>query len=292
MIGRGRAWGAISVVNALPTGIGGAAAVSLRMEATVECVPGGSEGREFRLDAASDTPLVRACLSTSFERVNRDWSGSVALRLTSEIPPGRGLKSSSAVGVAVARAIGSAFGRTPSAEEAANLSAEAGIRAGRSATGAFDDALASAAGGIVLTDNPHRRILAYDEVPSDWRALLWVPDRSHAPAPTWLDAFRSRIEDARAIVDAARSRRFAEAIERNGELVESVLGYSYGPLRSQLRKRGAIASGVSGLGPALAVVARSEDRARIRPALPRSGRVLDVEFVRRAPEPSTSRGPR
>ena len=48
---------------------------------------------------------------------------------------------------------------------------------------------------------------------------------------------------------------WVKAMRLNTELVERAMGYSYRDLRDRLKDRGAIASGVSGVGPTLAAIA-------------------------------------
>src|SRR4029077_12491491 len=103
--------------------------------------------------------------------------GRVAV--VSAIPPARGLKSSSAVGVAVAQAVASAYGRSPAAETCAAASAEVSRAIGLSATGAFDDALAAAEGGVVLTENTSRTVRARATLDTDWSVVLWIPAGEH-----------------------------------------------------------------------------------------------------------------
>ena len=280
MIGIGAAWGAISFVNALPTGIGAAAAISLGVRAEVELSRSSGASGAFEIPAASDTPLVRAAVLDALRAVAPDETFDISLRLTSSIPPGRGLKSSSAVPVAILRAIASATGRTPSASDAAVFSAEVGRISGVSATGAFDDAAAAAMGGLVVADTRDRRMLRHDAADADWSAVLWVPRDPHRPSPEWSEAFRAKAGAARAATEAAQSGRYLVAMDRNTELVEQVMGYSYRPLRHELRRQGALASGVSGMGPTLAAVAPRGNRSKVSRAMPVGlGDILSVEFV-------------
>jgi shikimate kinase len=69
-------------------------------------------------------------------------------------------------------------------------------------------------------------------------------------------------------------------MRRNTELVESVVGYPYAELRDRLRRAGALASGVSGMGPALASIAEASDAIRVLEAMPAdAGERRIVAFV-------------
>jgi shikimate kinase len=281
MRGVGHASAAISFVNALFTGTGAAAAIGITASATVELEPAGPvrTGR-LAISPPADTPLVRASVLDAIRR----WGGSVEvdtdLRLESAIPVAKGLKSSSAVGVAIAKAVAAAFGQSPSAEAVATASAEVSQAVGVSATGAFDDALASAAGGIVVTENRSRRVRVRGIADPDWALVLWMPPGSHAPSPEWRDRFETERAEALSAVEAAERGDWLRALEANTELVERVMGYDYRPVRRALQRSGALASGVSGLGPTLAtIVPRSRLRQVLRSHPAGTAAVTAAEFA-------------
>ena len=69
-------------------------------------------------------------------------------------------------------------------------------------------------------------------------------------------------------------------MELNTRLVEQVLGYEYGSIRAELARRGALASGVSGMGPALAAIAPRDRCAEVAAGFPdREARVLTLDFI-------------
>jgi shikimate kinase len=69
-----------------------------------------------------------------------------------------------------------------------------------------------------------------------------------------------------------------------------VMGYAYGPVREEARRRGAVACGTSGLGPALAIVA-SRDRLPIAlEHLPRDRGEVKIVGLSRRPPPSAPGG--
>jgi shikimate kinase len=278
--GSGAAWGAISIVNALPTGVGAAASISLAVHAQVSLTPSKGGASSMAISEESDTPLVRRSVLEALRRLEPEDPYDASLRLVSSIPPGRGLKSSSAVCVAIFRAIASAGQRSVSPEEAARFASEVGRSIGLSATGAFDDALASALGGWVVVDTNDQRLLRHDEADRSWKPVLWIPRGTHRPSPEWLDAFHARASEARGAVDAAKTGRYLVAMDRNTELVEKIMGYDYRPLRRELSRQGALVSGVSGMGPTLAAIATARTRSKVGRTMPiASGEVLEVEFV-------------
>ncbi|NNN17353.1 MAG: shikimate kinase [Thermoplasmata archaeon] len=284
MHGVATASGAITFVNALATGIGAAAAVTLDVEAEVDLEVDRRPGPgAITIAPPSDTPLVRAAVGAALERFAAGGTPTVQVRIRSSIPPACGLKSSSAVSGAVLAAVARAVGVATDAATLARMSADLSQRIGLSATGAFDDAFAALAGGAVITDNAARAVLWSGEAPTGLAVLLWIPTARHRPSTEWHDRFRARAAEARPAIDAALGGDLVRAMERNSELVESVLGYDYGELRRCLAERGATASGVSGLGPALVVLAAPERAEAVRNALAsRGGEVRGVEFRPRA----------
>lgn len=284
----GRASGAISVVNGLLGAGGCAAAVDLPVEVTVRLVrsaPGEIPAHRFATGA--DTPLTRAVLRGALfayaplERYRAD------VEIRSEIPRACGLKSSSAVSVALLEAVARARGLDPGAGELADRAAAIARATGQSATGAFDDAYAAARGGLVVTAPGTSEIRAEGEFDPELVALLWIPGGTHEPSPALARRFAGSEAAGRAAIARAIAGDYAAAMERNTDEVERLLGYPYEPLRRRLRAAGAAAVGVSGLGPALAVLAdprREGPLAEILEAGP--GRVRRVALRRRgAPVP-------
>jgi shikimate kinase len=253
MRGVGRATGAITIVNALFTGVGCAAAVDLPLDVAVELMPGTpSDARAARSGRGAD-------LATTFlEEALRAFPGgsghSARLEIRSTIPAGRGLKSSSALGVAIIRATAAALGTTVSDLDAARLCARAARLHGASATGAFDDAMAAAAGGIVLTDNATDAVLQQSAFPPDWVVVLDVGEREHRPPREYRDQFAAHATDGELAVASARRGDWAEAMDRNSAAVERALGLEGALRRRSAQRSGAIASGLSGMGPSFAAI--------------------------------------
>jgi shikimate kinase len=281
MNGIGHAWGAISFANALATGIGASAAIALPVEVRAE-TPGSTRGdRPITSDPDPPTPIVLESARAARRALGEPAGRPVHLEVRSSIPASKGLKSSSAVSVAVIRAVAGAFGRSVPGASAAGLAADVGLSSGGSATGAFDDALAGALGGLVIARNREREVLRHVTLDPTWSVLLWIPDGTHGPPAEWGPRFQARATEGRATIEALLHGDYLEGLERNTELVEAVMGYAYAPLRRRLREAGALASGVSGLGPTLAVVVKGPRTDRVAAALPTIGRVLATQLIPR-----------
>ncbi|HXY12277.1 MAG TPA: shikimate kinase [Thermoplasmata archaeon] len=256
MIGRARSHGAITIANALPTGVGCAAGVNLPVEAGVTITSNRKGTRAtHQIPADARSRLVRQALRTGLDTYLPRSNVEVTLELHSDVPVARGLKSSSAVSSAILLALAVASGQRPSSLEIGRLSAEVAQRAGVSATGALDDALAGLGPGFVVTDNTRGELLRRADVNPSWKVVLYIPPGRHPPSPRVRLAFARERRLGEQVARAAMDGDWARAMQLNTELVERTMGYSYENLRHRLRDHGAIASGVSGLGPTLATIA-------------------------------------
>lgn len=282
MNGTARTSAAITVTNALPTGVGCAVGIELYAEAHVSVTVDGAEPKPtFEISPESRSLLVEESLRAGLARFFPEKGPAVRLTLKSEIPMGRGLKSSSAVSTAVLLATARAAGRRPTSLEIGLLSAAVGQRTGVSATGALDDALAGLDPGFVVTDNVRGEVLRRSNVDASWGVALYIPGSRHPPSPNLRAAFASERSEGELAARAATSGEWATAMRLNTQLVERTMGYAYGELRDRLRSEGAIASGVCGLGPALAVIAPRARLNELLGVLPSgSGQKFAVGFTR------------
>lgn len=290
MIGSGSGASAITFLNALFTGTGAAAGVDLQARATLRLAEASQPVVQVSPEG-SDTSLARATLSACLRAWRPTEMFDARLTVQSQIPVAKGLKSSSGVGVAIARAAAEAVGRRVSSEEVATLAANVAQEIGLSATGAFDDCLAAAEPGVHVTDNAARRRLRTDPVSDSWSVVLAIPGGEHRRSTEYRSAFQAAAARAGAAESAVRAGEFWEAMRRNSELVEELMGYDYAELRGRLASAGALAVGVSGMGPALAAVVPREAARAARDALDTLlGTVITAPFT--ATTTSTERGGR
>ncbi len=273
MRGIATATAAVTVANALPTGVGCAIGIDLQATAVVDAVPADGASAEVEVVGSEATPLVREALARGLSTAFPARAMHVRLQVTSHIPPAVGLKSSSAVASSIYLAARRAAGHNPPADEVARASAEAGRAAGVSATGAYDDAYAGLVAGIVITDNRRDQVLDLGPVPAGLAVDLYVPEVPHRPAPEMSAAFRARASEVADLPGLLRERRWWDAMRRNSEFVESVLEYPYRAPRAELTAGGAVGVGVSGLGPTLVAVV-PHDAPRLTVELPGHGRIV------------------
>lgn len=269
--GHGTAYGAITVVNAIATGRGAAIGIDLATNATVQLEGEATDGGPLDLmcdvsiadEPDEDLRLAEAVVRTVLGA--RGIGGKIQARIvtTSTIPISRGLKSSSAAANALTLATLDALGvrvgddADIGHDEVISLGVDAALAAGVTITGAYDDASASYRGGLVVTDNAHRTVV-HAQALDNHEVLLVVPKRK---VRTW-DTATSPTHPLRPFVDEAweeaRQGAWQRAMLRNS----LAYGATYGldnRLTLSMLDTGAIAAGISGTGPAIAVVIRPND---------------------------------
>lgn len=281
--GNGMAWGAISFVNAIPMGVGASAAISLNCRSRVEIRKKPDGGTlEVAVNGEPTSEFLQMVARMTLRRLDEGKNWSLSVHLDSTIPLGKGLKSSSAVSVSLARAIADAFGIALAPVDLAQISAQCARDSGISVTGAFDDAITSASGGVTVADAKAFQVLLETGLPKGLQAVLWLPSGTH-PSPSEIrQCFRGSGERAREAARLAREGSLFPAMALNTALVEEALGYDYQELHEVGHLVGALASGVSGNGPALAYIIPRPLTEGLRKALKgRSGETMVTDFVER-----------
>ena len=254
--GHGRASGAGTIINAIATLKGAAFGIDLWTEAAVELgadlkVVQGEIVHDLGTEMPGDTRLIERCVELVLRKFDVPLGAYVKTR--SEIPIGSGLKSSSAAANATVAATLNAIGAevTIGALDAIGIGVDAALDVGVSITGAFDDACASALGGIVITDNEKRVLLK--RVERDATVLILVPRARAFTADT--NVLRSKVIApwiGRAHEWALKGR-FDEAMTLNGFLYCAALGFDPEPMLRAL-ECGVTGVSLSGTGPSFVAV--------------------------------------
>ncbi len=247
--------GAISIVNAISTGKGGALGIDLwtRAKVTLSDGQGGISGF-IASDPGEPTALITTVVKKTLEFYGHHEPVTAEVITTSNIPIAVGLKSSSAAANAVALATASALGEKPGDDELVNIGVEAAIETGVSITGAYDDAYTSYNGGAVLTDNARRRVEKTLTIPSNLRVIILVPSRKTRTG----SLARAKFSPIRGVCELAyreaSNGRVWDALTLNGLANSSVLGEDPRPAIAAL-EAGALGAGLTGTGPAIVAIA-------------------------------------
>jgi len=264
-----KAFGGVSIVNAVPAGLGVVMAINLPVEAKVwEC-----QRSEVK---SMDDAFVSAIL----EEARKTFGlGSLCAEVKSSIPLGSGLKSNSAVAAAIMLEASRLAG-TRDRTGAAIAAARATLRLGSSITGALDDASASLLGGITLTNNFEMRVLRRDEAPQV-SVVIHVPPTAKRVSVPRLRLLRRFHES---LFELAWGKRYWAAMLMNGLAVDAALGYGFSRLVGSALSMGAVSAGVTGNGPAVAAVFRDSPREYINWLSELNGLTMLVEPVNEVDE--------
>jgi len=241
----------ISVVNAIASWLGSTMAIDIKIEAKI-----GEKGEE--------SDLLRTIKNFFEEKYNIK---GIEIKVHSPLPPKSGLKTSSAVAVAVIEAIKMKYGlkvNTPLL--ASKLCLEAKI----SITGAFDDALASYCGGISFTNNERNEILDLRDIHDNLLAIILVRSGREG-----IDVYRLRNYKNlfREIFNIAINGDIIKAMRLNGIAVAEILGYETELIEKAL-KLGALASGITGNGPSIFAITKDGEEGPIYDLFSKKGRII------------------
>ena len=254
VIGEAKAKGAISIVNAVASGRGATLSVDLPTSAKVDVKEERGRWKVFQNGRQVESALASHTLRRTIMMLGRDpraYSGSV--ETDSLAPAGVGLKTSSSASVAITLAVLSAFGSRYPDAEVLGCSVSASLTSGVSITGAMDDAASCLLGGVNFVDNSSGRILSRVSLRRSLPVLIRVPGEESRRADVPARYVRRFSEVADSIFKIGIEGSTWKAMTLNGLLFSSI--YSYAP-SAALRaiERGALGSGLSGTGPAVAAV--------------------------------------
>jgi len=248
MKGHGRSYGAISVLNAIPCGIG----ATIGVELTTDVYFSESDTTEVTLiDRPNMSPdLVKSCVKATLEHIGQD-SIDYSIEVRTDIPPSVGLKSSSSVCNATIKAVLDAFGESMDEIELIRL----GVRCARECkvtiTGSFDDACGCGLGGLVVTDNLNDDVLSRDEVPK-YDVVICVPERTIPKSKVPRERYAELSDVYRSMASRIRTD-YLNIITENGRYVGGIIGDVPEFVESAL-DAGALAAGISGTGPSMTIL--------------------------------------
>jgi shikimate kinase len=255
MIGRAKAMGAITLVNAIASGKGATISVGLLTHSKVYVNEGRGGWSVFMNGRRTGSFLAVEAVRGAIKICGKDpgrYSGSV--ETTTSTPVGVGLKTSSSSSVAIILATLSALGKsTYESSEVARCSASSALAAGVSVTGAMDDAASCLLGGTNFTDNSKMRIVSSSPLGRKLPVIIKVPMEKSRRTSVDVGQVRKFSKLAQSIFALGRQGKIWKAMTLNGLLYCSIYGYpTFDAL--QAVEGGALGAGLSGTGPAVAAV--------------------------------------
>jgi shikimate kinase len=253
--------GAVSIVNAIATGKGATLGISLGIEATVETESGRGiifENKESNLSSRLIRKVVETAVPKSELEKNR-----ITISVKSEIPSGYGLKSSSAISSVVSLACSKLFRPKATDLEILKDGVHASIESRVSITGALDDACACYFGGFAVTDNTNIKIIKSEKAPEDLSAVIFVPKSRRRGNVKKLKTLSGVFAQA---WDLANKSDYWNAMTLNGLATSAILG-SDTKILTDLLECGALGASVSGNGPSIAAIVKSDRATSVKKTL-------------------------
>jgi len=275
--GQALSHGAISILNAFPTGKGGALGVDLWTRAKVSLREGPGPISGFvSSDPEESNMFAIAVVQKTLEHYGYERKLQGEVITSSNIPVAVGLKSSSAAANAVTLATASAIDEKIDDDTLVGIGIDASIESGVSLTGAYDDSFASYHGGAVLTDNDHRKVEKILKIPRDLKVLILVPPRKTRTGQLNRTIFFPIRRISELAYGEASNGHVWDALTLNGLAVASILGEDPRPALSAIEV-GAFGAGLSGKGPAVAAIVDENSLKPVRQALTKfDGRIIEA----------------
>lgn len=208
---------------------------------------------EIPSDPAESTVLIERTVARVLQHFNVEKQFGAEVKTWSTIPIARGMKSSSVAANATALATVTALGKTLDDLAVVGLGVDAAFDAKVTVTGAFDDACASYFGGVVVTDNLKRKLVKRFTLPEGSAVLFHVPYEKAYTGDSDVTRLRMVAPLVEVAYKEALRQNFWTALTLNGIIYCAALGYDASVALDAL-SAGAVAAGLCGKGPAVAVV--------------------------------------
>ena len=250
--------GAVSLVSAIANKKGATLGISLKVEAIIET----SEGKGITIQSENKS-LSSRLINKTIEKIvsKRDLEkNKITITLTSEIPTGYGLKSSSAISSVVALACAKIFKPKLTDQQILLAGVDASIESKVSITGAYDDACSCYYGGFNVTDNGKRTRTYFEKAPSNLIAIIFIPKNRKRGNLKKLKILSPIFNNA---WELAKEKKYWESMTINGLATSSILN-SDPKIIIDLIEKGALAASISGNGPSIAAIVKKENESNVK----------------------------
>lgn len=247
--------GSATIINAIATGFGSAFGIGLNIKCQAKSIDSGIQCFN---DVGASTDLMELCVRKVFEKYNIDEKDfGLEIKTHSTLPMASGLSSSSASSNAIvavsSKILSEEFNLKELTDlEIINLAIDASIEAGVTITGSFDDATASYFGGVVVTDNKNREFIIKEKM-DDYKILVYMPNFISKSGDSDVNRMRVLAPLVETAFDFAKNKDYFKALNLNGLLYASTLGFDSAIAIDALQS-GAIAAGLSGTGSSFVAV--------------------------------------
>lgn len=250
--------GAVSIVSAIANKKGATLGIELKVEVTIET----SEGKGIVIQSENRS-LSSRLINKTIEKIvsKKDLEkNKILITLTSEIPTGYGLKSSSAISSAIALACAKIFKPKLTDKQILVAGVDASIESKVSITGAYDDACSCYYGGFNVTDNGKRKRIHFERIPSNLIAIIFIPKNRKRGNLKRLKILSPVFNNA---WELAKEKKYWESMTINGLATSAILN-SDPKIIVDLIENGALAASVSGNGPSIAAIVKKENVSNIK----------------------------
>ena len=273
ILASGTANGAVSILHAMGTGKGCSIPVKLQTLVNIH---------DEQRPVVGDEHDLLSHVSSIWRKNGFPLPPVFGWEVVSNVPIGQGLKSSSALACAAIRALDKASWTGLSDFEIVDLAVEAQIKSGCSITGSMDDTWAAISPGWKVVDPsvPSKDSILFEgELETGLTVMIGLRGRRKTTPEKEAFSRNSQIFD-RAFASLINGS-ILDALSSNGMAV-AASNDDFEALRisNMMIASGALAAGISGSGPAMAIVCYKQDKEFLEPQLKQfCEQVLITEFT-------------
>lgn len=248
----------VSMLSAYSNDFGACFAIRERIEVKAELAEASGHESDAPTFLSNDKYLT-SCVEQACITTRRRLPAYLSLQISSGMPAGKGIGTSSAVGAAVTSAFLRALNVKAGSTEIVKAASDAAREGGVTQVGSIDDIWASVRGGVVITKGSSRQLVANWPAPETVDVLILIPACTRppihslnrraimAPHKRSFDLLLSRLfksRDALGMYSAMSDAAFITA---------RAFAYPTEPLAVALQN-GALGVSLSGKGPAIGAI--------------------------------------
>ena len=280
VLGRGEGHGGVSILHALGAGYGAAASITLSTRVQLRDSP-------VKKEPEDPHGLLPAVVETwSSAGLPMPESEELHWAIRSDLPIGRGLKSSAALSVACIRALCDATETELENHQIVDLSSSAQLACGCSLTGSVDDSWAAVEPGWKVVDPSIPAadgVLMQGEIEGSEKWTILILNRGPRELQPDPERFQAAAGQFQQAISAVEQEQIFNAMIHNGRAVASALGDTSGRKTcNDMGILGCRVSTISGSGPSIVLILPTSQESSIRRVYqtiePRGWEVLETAF--------------